>query len=580
MGKLLNRFIHSFYWFSFANKEFFTQFLPRKNDGNRDFFWLTTLLCLLVLFALLLLGTREGFSEKLVELLLGRVPGKGGIPVWVRSNPGSIGGKNLINQDVIHKIHLTKNLSFYPYREVDNFMIELTNKNIWKPAHSFIEAPKFRGIAVYKNDPLWQYAIPKEKEDTPFRLIMSRSIIKSNFNYHIYKQSLRNIIPKSLWLEIPDIKKFYSSQSSFMWLKVGPKKDLLKIPIIWVERIPVPGNIVFLFPLSHFHCLNVSYNYPKIEYFPESFIDKQSRRVKIVAVENSISDDQIKQLKHCLNASYDERYGRLIFRLKKNKPEYIVSACAESSGISADLFKVAQYVNADNISQMSWNINIPCRKVPDHILEMNEFDACTDNKKFMISRKIDGFIRGFVYLKNRNDLSDAVHQLKNIENNPLLIPWIYGDALRRFGALIYLIDIISKPFVVFFCIFLSSLLFVQIATLISHRRHNYGIFLSKGISHLDIYMIVFYQITIALTIGTGVAYGCYIAIRNWLNEKLIVASQLFSDVLTLETPDLLSIKTVNIVICFGLELLISWLIVIIILYYMPLKKKTMPGDLL
>jgi hypothetical protein len=568
-------------WLPIATKEFYMQFVPRKIGGNRDFLWITMLLCLLILFALLSLGTREGFSDKLVELLLGRVPGKGGIPVWVRSNPFSIGGKNLIDQQVIDKIHDADNFQFYPYREVDYTMLDLPANNIWKQARLSDEAPSFQGIAVYQDDPLWAYGTEKIQVTDKLHIVMNRSFVQANLDYDTYKTSLKELLPSSLWHELPDEKQFYGSQKSFMWLNVGPKHDLLRVSINWLERIPIPGKIAYLFPLDIFHLLQVSHFYPSIIFYPESSGMKKSFRVKHVAIDKVINSIQIKQLEQNLDAQSEDSYGRYIFELENPLPRYIVNAYIQSMGILKNQYEIAQEIYADNAFQDTyWQLKVPCDKMPEFNLSHGDATKCAANEDYLVTHNIDAFIRGFVYIKDRKGLTLAVQKLKNLPDRPLLIPWIYSDALRRFGALIYLIDMISKPYIILFCFFLASLMFVQTATLISHRRHNYGIFLSKGIRQADIYLMIIYQITIALTIGTLLAIVLYNGMRHWINEKLIIAAKSFRDVLTLDHTDLLPLNEADIILCFGIEIAISWIILMIILYFMPLRKKTMPGDLL
>ena len=127
--------MNAFYWLPSAFNELRMQFSIKRQPSDRDFLWLTLLSMLVLLFALLMASTRDGLSERMVDLLLGRVPGHG-IPVWVRANPYTSGGKNLIDTQIVNamgapglqsekKMPYVPGLRIYPYAEMDHVTLAL-----------------------------------------------------------------------------------------------------------------------------------------------------------------------------------------------------------------------------------------------------------------------------------------------------------------------------------------------------------------------------------------------------------------------------------------------------------------------
>jgi len=582
----------SFYWLPVATKEFFMQFSFKRQPANRDFLWLTLLSMLVLLFALLMSATREGLSERMVDLLLGRVPGHG-IPVWVRANPYTTGGKNLIDSSIVKQVNAmgayqeghsinsyVPGLRIYPYQEVDHISLSLPGERIWRKHPNDPESPGFEGIAITGKDPLWIFATKKFKNKS-LTIILNRSIFKSYFNYDAYRDQLGTLLPSPLFQKIPSKNDFLFSDKTQIWLLVGSAKDLLVMDVIWVDRLPIPGKFAYLFPWDQYQALEKAYQYSNIRYFPEVEPNQKQQRAKTLYVRKQVSPYNRDRLSKCLNGRMISKRGQFYLEFKRPIPEFWVNACVDELGIDASNVRVAHPVAGDSIHLKTFDqIALPCKKLPDDVLSFEAQDKCKENPAYHYIQTLPGSPRAFVYVPDRGLLNTAIANLKDMDQKPLLIPWIYADALKRFGALIQIIDILSSPYLVLFILFLVALFGVMIATLIGHRKHYYGIYLAKGMGRLSIYGMLLFQIGLTLVIGLIAAAISLQSVRYLINVHFLEASRSFSDVMPLKTPDLLPVSLSNHFFVFCAGMLVAWLLTLLILYLLPLRTNTMPDDLL
>lgn len=578
-------------WLPVAAKELFMQFSLKRQPTNRDFLWLTLLSMLVLLFALLMSATREGLSERMVDLLLGRVPGHG-IPVWVRANPYTSGGKNLIDSSIVKQVNAmgdfrnsssrtnVPGLKIYPYQEIDQISLSLPGDGLWHRHPNDPESPAFEGIAVTANDPLWLFAT-KNNQKNPLTIVLNRSIFKSYFKYDAYRDTLKKVLPSPLFQRVPSMNHFLMSEKTRLWLLVGSVKDLLCMDVIWVDRFPIPGKFAYLFPWDQYQALEKAYQYSNIRYYPEIEPNHPQQRAKTLYLKRDVSSYNRKRLAQCLGGTIINKRGQYYMEFQRPMPDFWVNACVENFEIDASQIRIAHPVEGDTITLKSFDqIALPCRKLPKDLLPFEAQEKCEKNPEYQFTQSLPGSPRAFVYVPDRGLLNTAIANLKDMDQKPLLIPWIYADALKRFGALIQIIDILSSPYLVLFILFLVALFGVMIATSIGHRKHYYGIYLAKGMKRLYIYGMLFFQTGMTLVLGLIAAAMSFQSVRYLINAHFVESSRSFSDVMPLKAPDLLPISFQNHIFVFCAGLIVAWILTLLILYLLPLRMNTMPDDLL
>jgi len=567
-------------WLRLSILEFWKQFVSKKSPGGRDFVWLTVLLSLLLSFALLVMGSREGISEQLVDLLIGRVPGHG-IPIWVRANPFSEGGQKLINHTIITQVNQSfknQGIKIYPYQEVDGVLINLLDKNIWKSLQHDVDLPEFEGIAVAQDDPLWQYGFVQtnQKVNSPC-VILNHYIFNKYFDYEHYQSVLQKHLPKPLIDSLPTRELFFDQRKpSIFWLCLGHTKTLVPVHRVWMDRIPVPGNYSFLVNLELYHSLTYAHQYPSIEFFPECQIDASTYRIQSLMVQRDVTIAQRKQFEDCMKLPLVRQRANYYMRSETPMPQFMVNACIDFAQLTDQQVRIAERVKGDIIRQVSYDtLLLPAHKMPSfHSNSTNQLN------QGLVEEKISGYPRAFVYVQDRQVLGETVMGLTQLDQQPLLIPWIYKDALRRFGALIKLFDMLGTPYIILFYSFLIALLGVQTAGLVTHRKQIYGIFLSKGMPRRFIYYMLNSQIGLSVFIGIMIAISLIGLVRYWFYFEIVNMLVLYNDVLIKNTPDILPLSLNDYIIVLVTGLVCAWSLSGFILFMMPLRQSTMPDDLL
>jgi len=681
-------FIPQFSWFRIAIKEWFGQFV-RQYPGVRDLLWLMFLLSFVFLFSFLIVGSKKGLSDKLVDVLLGRLDE--GISIWVR--PNSYEGKFEFSKKTINELE-KKNLLFFSYHEVGETILELPVN-----ARKY-NAPGFKGIAISENDPIWTYAIHSsfrknhkaavdntKLPSNPLKLqiILSRSMFKKYFDDNAYIDFLQQYLPKHIFskYKFSDKREFYKqSKNSVIWLKIGNagNKDLLPISVKWIDRFPIPGEQFWYAILKPLYYTLKTTKYDENDqndnkpdfplFFPESS-GKEAQRIKLITIlKDKVSYEKIDRFKKCLhikkNKSDDDlkiilepeqylsnnwieacateskifyneaiipsrissdaivytnfnqildsspveqsyvsnvniqqeinqkNFQKFIQCTQKNKQrtqefnhdnqqnfifdkpfpsKEIVESCAENAKISKDQIQLS-LITSDDFYFSNFNLIIPCKRKKSD-------EQCQDGKIF---RKIDkatlSAIRAFIYVKNRDQLSDAIDQIKAIDDQSLDIVPSYSDTLRRFSVIILIFDTLQWPFIIFLVFFLVALISFMMNIIIGYRRHNYGIFLAKGIKRRHIYFIMYFQTTISTICGFFLSLLFFKGIIYLLNYKMKHIMEKYGDLFYTKINDLLllNISDYLFILCVGL--FACWMLSTLTLVFMPLYNKTMPDHLL
>ena len=573
-------------WIHLAVKEFWLPFHYRKSGcpGGRDFVWLTTFMALLLTLMLLLLASREGLLNRFVDVLLGSVPGHG-VPIAVTNNMLSKGGLNAIDTTVLIEMRRLEDrmpgVQVHPYRTLEANLyplIRLPGDNVWKNTREDGSAfgPDFNGWAVAADDPLWQEERPSLH--LPLDIVLSRTLFEAYFDYEAYHQALQGHVPD---IRLQESTERISANSALdhLWLQVtiGFRKEFVPFRIHWVTRLPVIDKIAYIFPLSTYHALKAAHDLPELRYFPEAH-GEGGERIKQIMVENGvlIESEFIAQL----NGDVVDYRGDLLITLKHALPAARIDAYATQYGIEYD---VMETYAGDSLSFHDNLMTLPCGRLSADMLRVLDSACGSDGRQPVeldVTAKGRGFHHALVYVPDRTVLPMAAEALKTVNNRALSIHPSYQDALNRFGFLSAMIDALEKPYLLFLVAFLLALLGIQIATLIGHHRHRYGVFLAKGMEWWQLYAMLWLQILLASGLGMAVALALIAAARLFLYAAIGSVSLKYAETLSIGDLNVLPLTQSDYMLVAAVVVGLALCLATLLLYLLPLRRRTHPAALL
>ena len=555
--------------------------LRSEAPGGRDFMWLTFLLVLVLTLGLLLQATRVGMLERFVDVFLGTVKNHG-VPIWVIPNPFSKGSIKFISNDVIKEIEAGGG-KIYPYREVDEGLdvVELPDPSIWKKRTEL--DPSFSGWAVYLDDPLWpsSYDNSTDTKDFPLTIVINKNLFSKHFDFEKYNSFIRQKLPSTLYTEVT--KKNLMSKDPFknIWLSIrsNGRPDLYNFKVLWVDRIPTIQKVAFLFPLSTYHALYESSNYPELNYFPEYF-GKTGQRIKRISVSGNTENTKFKEFLKLTRGAVSIKRGRTLIEFKAPRQLMRIDQYLRDAGLT---YRVLDSIQGDILADKKSHLELPCHILPRKELRLipkkkQKKSDCSMLKD--VTSSGNGFLRAFIYVPDRTTLNEAVRNALVIHDKALSIHPIYKDALNRFGFLTKMLDALRLPYGIVLFLFLVAILGIQIGTLVGHRRGRYGIFLAKGISWGQIYQMLYLQISFALIISISLSAIIMTILKASVSTIVGQASNEFREVLSVADMDILPLLWQDYLLVTVGTFILAQFFVTIIVYKLPVHRRTEIGRLL
>ncbi|MBF0270498.1 MAG: hypothetical protein HQL98_00290 [Magnetococcales bacterium] len=585
------------YWRSFACARF------GCTGGGRDFAWLTLLLALVICMALLLVGTRAGLLERFTDALLGTLRPHG-VPVWVTSHWENHQG---IGSDLLGRLkEMEKRIpgeSFgvtaYPYRQVGDASpkIRLPGASSWDPGSPWI------GWAVYPNDPLWNLEIPKDwVEDQnqmadgwmglPLTVVLSESQFAEGFNYEAYREAVQPILVQKKLRRLPEKPPQDSLRNALdtIWLElnIGNNQELVPFRVRWVHHLPAMEKVAFLFPLTTYHALLAAFHFPEIRFDVKSKgVGNPEEHRRLTA--SSYPKGEIASHAQCLQEEMAKTGLTGLPKIPENRcarPQ-IPAAPGGSRQSGDDGWDV---INHDDNHRL-W---MPCHRLPmDNPLRDS---LCPSGRPkagqpivyapWDVTESGTAFSAVRVYMPDPTRLSRGIRSLMAVrtrDGRPAFnIHSMYQDALNRFNLLSDLLSTMTPAYALTFGIFLGALLLAQAGTLIGHRRHHYGILLSRGFTWTGIYGKLIWQMLLAtLTAGALAVFGMIPALRYLLDDGFKGIISRYQDLLPPGYDfEALPLPWQEIVITLGEVYAVVAVVTIFLLFRLPLRGDTAPSDLL
>jgi len=526
-----------------AYKEFFTLKYCRKCANSWDFPRLVLLLTLTISLVFFAIGTKHSLLDNLAEVLLAKLPNSG-IPIWINSNVG--GGSSKIDNQAMLKLS-ELNLDFHPYEDVDKGKLRLPsclrtdNKHdkspsckLWhnknpKRLSPIDSVPIFTGIAIFSDDPLWNFSFIEKNKSTNLSIVLSLEQFKS-FDFEAYINELKYRLPKEYLDKLPSKQEFFSSNyNGVIWMSLGqnPKmRQLVPMSVQWVNHIPVSGNYAFLLPMEIYQSLLFSEEGGIVfHYYPDS---KNQLYVKEISIPigDKISNVKFKRLGTCLQQANSKdkpnkkgedqfqvlnieklKYGSIQYALNPPKSENWVHACLNDANIS--ICKKVGMGGEDgcpiiqSVSDKKASIQYTRMKNGAFSFTINDVN---EHKTYDLLENLGSFYQGFLYVHKVDELSDIVKKMeKSFANNPFQFHEMYKDALNRFNALQTILNVMGNSYFIIMMVFSLSLLVVMFWVVIDHRKHNYYIYMTKGMSLGNIKLLLSIQSVLASLIAVFIS---------------------------------------------------------------------------
>ncbi len=595
-------------WASLGSKAYWRSFVCGRfgcANGGRDFAWLTLLLALVICMALLLVGTRAGLLERFTDALLGTLRPYG-VPVWVTAHWENHQG---IGSDLLSRLKEMETripgesfgVKAYPYRQIGDSSpkIRLPGPSTWDPGSPWI------GWGVYPNDPLWQLEMPanwneEQNQESngwlglPLTIVLSEAIFAEHFNYDAYREAIQPILRQKKLRRLPEKPPQDSLRNALdaIWLEVGigNTEELVPFRIRWVHHIPAMEQVAFLFPLTTYHALLAAYHYPEIRFDvkskgmgdPEEF-----RRL----ISPAYPKGEIASFALCLQEELTKTGLLGLPKIPENRcsrPQLPTPTSRHAYPRGRD--DGWDVLNHDDHHRL-W---MPCHRLPrNHPLRES---LCPNGRPttgqpliyapWDVTESGTAFSAVRIYMPDPTRLSRGIRALMSVrtkDGRPAFnIHSMYQDALNRFNLLSDLLSTMTPAYAITFGIFLGALLLAQAGTLIGHRRHHYGILLSRGFTWGGIYGKLIWQMFLAtLTAGTIAIFGMIPALRYLLDDgfKQIIAR--YQDLLPPGYDfEALPLPWQEITITLGEVYAVVACVTIFLLFRLPLRGNTAPSDLL
>ena len=586
------------YWRSFACGRFGCV------GGARDFFWLTLLLSLVISMALLLVGSRAGLLDRFTDAILGTMRPHG-VPVWVTAHWENHEG---IQTNLLERLKELERrvpgesfgIKVYPYRRLaeNSPHIRLPVEGAWDSGVSWV------GWAVYPNDPLWNLEASKDwkNEKTqgdwlglPLTIVLSESLFAKQFDYAAYREAMQPLLRKKKLRRLPailpqgDMKNVLNT----LWLKVtvGNREDFVPFRVRWIHHIPGMEKVSYLFPLTTYNALLAAYHFPELRYDPANH-GKGDAKLFQLLVDNSFPKSSIAAYARCVHHAVMATGLIDLPKIREDVcPKPKLSDIAKVMGQQPE--GLWDTLNHDSENRL-W---ISCHRLPNGSALRNSLCSDDENKgahkgdhlmfvPWDVTDYGTSFAAVHAYVPDPTHLSRGIGGLLALRTpegqRALSVQSMYQDALNRFNLLSDLLTTMVPAYALTFGLFLASLLLAQVGTLIGHRRHHYGILLSRGFTWIGIYSKLILQMILATLTGSVVAIFAFIPLLRLLLEdgfKSIVVN--YRDLLPPGYNfEVLPLPWQPIAMTVGEVFIAIVCVTLFLTFRLPLRGNTAPSDLL
>lgn len=548
--------------------------------------WLTTFLVLLLTLSSILYASREGVLNRFVDVLLSKKAA--GVPIWLTPNYFRKKGVKFMDRELLREVQ-SFHYPIYPYIEFElgrDPLINMPGENIWQGNTGAKQA--FTVWSVKKDDPLWRDEIEwrkkghSETRSMQASVIVNKTLFLRYFDYQAYRSAVQSRVPKAL-LKLPENTAGDIEQIHTLWLEVqaGFRREMHPFHVHWVDYIYTVDKVVMLFPLDLYQTLNTSHRFPELNFFLE-YGSGPGVRVRKLLVLNSPSEQTVENFSKALGGVLSDYRGNQLITFENDSvTNHWIEVLAGQHGID---YQAMESVRGDRFVYGDESLEVPCGKLPNSQLTTAQQIQCRENKDLPVtvplSTKDSGYERAIAYIPDRTKLFTAIKRLLNVGDKAFSVHPIYQDAINKFGFLSKMIEALKNP-VAFLMVFsLTVLIGIQLIILTDHRRTRYGVMLSRGVVWWQIYAILYLQLAFAVAVGVAFSMSIFYGIKLYLSGMILAALREFSESVSVLDLDIIPMKASEFAMLILGLLLILYILAGIVLFLMPLRKRTNPGLLL
>ncbi|MEO5362890.1 MAG: hypothetical protein H7838_04620 [Magnetococcus sp. DMHC-8] len=435
-------------------------------------------------------------------------------------------------------------------------------------------------------------------EGLPLTVVLSESLFARQFDYAAYREAIQPLLQKKKLRRLPaklpqgELRNALST----LWLKVvvGNREELVPFQVRWVHHIPSMEKVAFLFPLSTYHALLAAYHFPELRFDPLTRGRGNPDHYRWLT-SSLFPREALTAYERCIHTAVAATGLTDLPRVKEDvcpKPPAVDlrPLNSEASG-AADAAEAWDTLSHDTNNRL-W---LPCQRLPrSSALRGTVCPEETKSKKAVaplfvpwdVTSDGSSLAAVHVYVPDPTRLSRGIQGLLALRTpegvHALSIQTMYQDALNRFNLLSDLLSTMVPAYALTFGLFLSALLLAQVGALIGHRRHHYGILLSRGFTWFGIYAKLVWQMILATGVGGVVAVFGFIPLLRLLLEdgfKGIITH--YQDLLPPGYDfEILPLPWQPILLTLGEVFLAVFVVTLLLLFRLPLRGNTAPSDLL
>ncbi|SEQ35721.1 hypothetical protein SAMN05428995_10410 [Loktanella sp. DSM 29012] len=612
-----------------AWNELFRSFLPRP-PGGRDFAYLLALIALLQLLGIVIFSAKLGVLERSVDAFLGKVPGYG-VPVWVRQNYLAENDAGAMTQDMVDDLE-ARGFPVQTFRRTfDGDLIRLPAQDVWteprlnaEPAFEGIFADTDSVLAGQQRSTATATRLSQDVVAHMWSIVLDRENFAQFLDLDAYRAALAGRVPPAALDDIPQDTASLDDMS-LLWLemRVNDRAHLVPFRVTWANYLGA-GHIApdFVLPAA-LHTLEAAASAS-----PGLCLDFSAGPAPIAPVAGVqspslllMSAEDRAARSAPMGAALTDLHAAMGGSLSVANPSRVSWSAPDNSGgtcaATVPWVVAALFATGGDLALSDWDGLSP-QPVPDVGVDVSLYTApcsainprerafalgATDSAQsscgddpitIETANASSGYDEMLVFAEDRIGLDGLVSVIScdgvtsgalddtlcmplasasdesgdQATESRIAIHNIYRDSLMRFGFLSRLIDAVSGP-VGWSLVGLGvAILWVQLGTVLGHRRGQYATLIVGGLSPLQIVVLVCTQVAMCVVLGLAVAFGLFVAIRATLFGAIRALSTEYDRIALGEMLDVLPVPALGLLAFLGFMLLIGWA-----LTYLQLRSK-------